>query len=136
VYVNLYFYLIHAHRPPSLFRLEGFFNGRVQAKGFHIGGDLVIESSPGNGSCFTLTVPISPSPAKTQTIIEGGQQKFPATEEIAESFGAIRVLFVDDHKMIRQGLVKMVSNKPGVQVVGEAANGLEALERARQLRQM
>jgi YesN/AraC family two-component response regulator len=30
----------------------------------------------------------------------------------------------------------MVSNKPGVQVVGEAANGLEALERARQLRQM
>ncbi|MBN2472650.1 MAG: response regulator transcription factor [Anaerolineae bacterium] len=39
----------------------------------------------------------------------------------------IRVLLVDDHQMVRQGLIYFLSTQPGIQVVGEAANGEEGL---------
>lgn len=46
----------------------------------------------------------------------------------------IRVLVVDDHSVVRQGLRMFLGLDPELDVVGEAANGQEALERARQLR--
>ena len=48
--------------------------------------------------------------------------------------GGIRVLFVDDHQVMRQGLISLMKALPGIQVAGEAANGREAIERARQLK--
>lgn len=39
----------------------------------------------------------------------------------------VRVLLVDDHKMVRQGLVFFLSTRPDITVVGEAATGEEAL---------
>ncbi len=39
----------------------------------------------------------------------------------------IRVLLVDDHQMVRQGLIYFLSTQPGIQVVGEAASGEEGL---------
>jgi DNA-binding NarL/FixJ family response regulator len=44
------------------------------------------------------------------------------------------VLFADDHRVLRQGLMKLLAGRTDVQVVGEAASGREALERARQLK--
>ena len=46
---------------------------------------------------------------------------------------AIRVLITDDHGVVRQGLRMFLSLDPDVQVVGEAENGQEALEMAREL---
>ncbi len=46
----------------------------------------------------------------------------------------IRVLVVDDHSVVRQGLRMFLGLDGELDVVGEAANGQEALERARQLR--
>jgi len=45
---------------------------------------------------------------------------------------AIRVLLVDDHALFRRGIASMLSAQGGFEVVGEAANGLEAVERARE----
>lgn len=39
----------------------------------------------------------------------------------------IRVIIVDDHAIVRQGLRRILEEAPGMQVVGEAANGFEAL---------
>jgi len=41
---------------------------------------------------------------------------------------AIRVFVVDDHTLFRKGLVSLISDLQGMQVVGEASNGEEALE--------
>lgn len=46
----------------------------------------------------------------------------------------IRVLVADDHPIYREGLVTALSSLEGVEVVGEAGNGSEALEAASQLR--
>ncbi len=42
----------------------------------------------------------------------------------------IRLLIVDDHPIVRAGLVGLLSDEPGLEVVGEAADGAEAVRRA------
>src|ERR687894_1949940 len=46
---------------------------------------------------------------------------------------AIRVLITDDHKVVRRGLRGFLELDPGLEVVGEASNGEEAVELARRL---
>ena len=46
----------------------------------------------------------------------------------------IRVLLADDQAMIRSGLRLILESRPGITVVGEAADGTEAIGLARQLR--
>jgi len=41
------------------------------------------------------------------------------------------VLLADDHALVRQGVAEMLSTDPGVEVVGEAADGREAVDLAR-----
>ncbi len=45
----------------------------------------------------------------------------------------IRVLVVDDHTLFRRGLVGLLESQPDLRIVGEAATGREAEERAREL---
>ena len=45
----------------------------------------------------------------------------------------IKVLLADDHTMFRQGLKEMLATEEGIEVVGEAENGEEALELAREM---
>jgi DNA-binding NarL/FixJ family response regulator len=43
---------------------------------------------------------------------------------------SVKVLVVDDHAMVRKGLVQLLSAVEGLEVVGEAANGREAVQQA------
>ncbi len=46
----------------------------------------------------------------------------------------VTVLLVDDHPMIRQGLRNLVTSEANFQVVGEAGDGLEAIQKIEQTR--
>ena len=46
----------------------------------------------------------------------------------------IRVLIADDHPVVRRGLTAMFYNIPELELIGEAEDGVEAVELARSLR--
>ena len=45
----------------------------------------------------------------------------------------IRVLVVDDHNVVRDGLIALLSAEPGMEIVGFGSDGIEAVELAREL---
>jgi two-component system response regulator NreC len=45
----------------------------------------------------------------------------------------ICILIADDHPIVREGLRQLLETQPDIKVVGEAGDGIEALERAREL---
>jgi YesN/AraC family two-component response regulator len=42
---------------------------------------------------------------------------------------AVRILLVDDHPIVRQGLRTLLEGRSGWEVVGEASDGIEALDK-------
>jgi DNA-binding NarL/FixJ family response regulator len=55
------------------------------------------------------------------------------TAESPAENSAIRVLVVDDHKIVREGLASLLAEQKGIEVVGQAGNGREAVNLALKL---
>ena len=102
-----------------------------------LGGSLELASAPGKGTIATLMLPLvrhrevevkvqADGPAKTLSSTLVSTLHPPASR--------IRVLLVDDHAMVRQGLRAMLEGYEEVQVVGEAVDGEDAVRLTEQLR--
>ncbi len=50
-----------------------------------------------------------------------------------ESMSKIRVLLVEDHEIVRKGLRSLLDQKIDIEVIDEAADGIEALKKIKQL---
>jgi len=103
-----------------------------------LGGRFEVESTPGRGASFTLIAPIGKSePVEKQ---EGAMVK---TVEWAEAFVSptdrariedrIRIMLVDDHNVMRQGLSMMLNGQSDMEIVAEATDGDTAVQLAREL---
>jgi DNA-binding NarL/FixJ family response regulator len=85
----------------------------------------------------TRTSPVKERPAVAatttplQNAAELASQSRYARRGIAVRPDTIRVLLVDDHAIVRDGLRALLKAAPDIQVVGEAANGVEAVALAR-----
>lgn len=94
----------------------GLFSLRERLELFGI--DLTIESEPGRGSRFIImvppaaVVPLPPSPAVERKI---------------------RIVLADDHAVILDGLVQTLNDQPDFEVLGQAINGQQAIDLAREL---
>ena len=51
---------------------------------------------------------------------------------MSEDANAIRILVVDDHPVVREGVDALVRRRPDMRIVGQAANGHEAIEQFRE----
>lgn len=100
-----------------------------------LGGRLDIDAAPGRGARFTLTAPCGIPPAT----LDGSAAASPdatAREAHAAQAGArpLRILLADDHALVRDGLRQLLSDHPALTVVGEASDGEQAFDLARDLR--
>lgn len=98
-----------------------------------IGGSFEIESAPSKGTTGTLRLAlagIGEVGGKVQG--EGPSKKLPST--LQSPAAPIRLLLVDDHAMMRQGLRAMLEGYEDVQVVGEAVDGRDAVRLVEKLR--
>ena len=99
-----------------------------------VGGELTIESAAGQGSRFTLTVPLPKTIENSPCDPWLGKELRPPNGAIDLSADEkIRVLIVDDHKVMRQALSAMLRNHPKIHIAGQASNGREAVEKVRDL---
>ena len=80
-----------------------------------VGGELTIESTPGFGTTITVRVPTADADATTMASVK-----------------KLRILIVDDHPLVRDGLKRLINDQPDMLVAGEAGDGHEALRFAKE----
>ena len=106
----------------------GLFN--VQERVEAIGGHLTLLSGEGRGTEVTITVPIeAPSPNTVPLATE----QIPLSRTRVTSSPRLRVLLVDDHAMVRQGLRSVLDGYEDLEVIGEAGDGEAAIALATSL---
>jgi signal transduction histidine kinase len=103
----------------------GLFNIRERLEA--LGGRLEIGNGSKDGACFRLSVPsegtewVEPDQA---TRVEARTTVHRLRPEV------IRILVVDDHQVVREGMVGLLDRQRDLEVVGEAGDGFQAVEQA------
>jgi CheY-like chemotaxis protein len=110
----------------------------IQERMRALGGTFVIESTPGQGTTARLVLPIKETcrnsfeaaplfTAQDDTSVMTPTSLEPRDAQNRFVKPSIKVLLVDDHAMVRQGLRSILSDYPEIEIVGEANDGIEAL---------
>jgi len=99
-----------------------------------LGGRMKIKSVRGQDSTFVV-VPDGETPADRRLRRENGEQPDMGTPSsvLRPPSSVLRVLVADDHEIVREGLISLLSEEQAVEVIGEATNGREAVDLAGRL---
>jgi len=109
----------------------------IQERLSYLGGSMTIASTPGRGSRFELTTPqismgTAVLPIDKQSIVS---ISITSQREVKGDLEKrLRVILVDDHMVMRQGLAGLLRAEPDIEIIGEASDGQSAIDLVRELR--
>ncbi|MEN6498428.1 MAG: response regulator [Thermoguttaceae bacterium] len=94
-----------------------------------VDGRLEIDSAPGQGACMRIDIPRRSPPGRPAVEVLGRPEVAAGRPTEAPGRpGRIRVLLADDHAILRQGLAGLLREHAELEVVGEAADGQQAVD--------
>ncbi len=129
--------------PDQLAKAGGFGLFSIQERARLLGGWMKFKSTPGAGSVFILAMPDTQKAESARQKTVAAPQRTPeaAPHSEASAFSdapavghPLRIMLVDDHKVMREGVATMLDEQPDMEVVGQAGNGRDAVAMAKQLR--
>jgi PAS domain S-box-containing protein len=118
------------HDPQTL----GLFNIRERLEAQD--GKFEASAKPNGGARFKMLVPMTAvysSEAEEVALVSPHKTSAHSMPGLAGDSSAIRLLVADDHQVVRQGLIGLLDRQNDLTVIGEAANGAEAIEQAHRL---
>ena len=131
-----------ATNPTAMSSKFGLFS--IRERMTSLGGWFDLQSAPGQGTTAILALPLSGGAAASAelgvlrselgrpepgVLSDQARNSEPKTQHsnLHQRDAKIRVLLVDDHAMVRQGLRSVLDSYADIEVVGEAWNGEEAV---------
>ncbi len=121
--------------PEQLREVVGFGLLSIRERVGLLGGRMKIKSTKGKGSTFHIVVPCGELAAKGMEIGQPPEDRAEAEGRAqGEGDGRLRVLLVDDHEIVRQGMASLLSEQSNIEIVGQASNGREAVNLTFELR--
>lgn len=109
---------------------EGFGLFSLRERVEMVGGRVRVESEPGRGTRVSMIVPRA---GAAEPAAAGASVDLAEAKEAPAGEGRTRVLLVDDHEILREGMVALLHEYPDIEVIGEASDGLLAIEMARHI---
>jgi PAS domain S-box-containing protein len=91
-----------------------------------LGGKMAITSAPGEGTTASLILALEEPSLVDSTVSATPPTSNPISVEGDRQ--PVKILLVDDHPLVRQGLRGIVDGVDNMQVVGEAADGYQAVQ--------
>jgi signal transduction histidine kinase len=114
---------------------KGFGLLSIRERLISLGGSLEIVSEVGVGTHFIIKFPVSVAePNRPQPPTKARYADANAPDLAARRDGRIvRILIVDDHRVVREALATLLQRQVNFEVIGEAGDGIEAITLAEQL---
>ena len=98
---------------------HGFGLAHIRDRIEALGGRMDVDTTSTGGGRFRFSIPIESR--------ESTEADAPTARRQPRDTPVVRVQIADDHDVIREGIAVALDEQPGIEVVGEAANGRDAV---------